>query len=298
MKLLFQKTLLIICVLLLSSIPVFAGTLTVQSFASPIKLANKISQPISINFATDGAWKLLVESLDNRAVNQDNPRYFIPMTKVELAEVGGNPISNFDLGKTIEIKNGETYGINNFNLALNAALSDNDRPGSYVADIKFTLFNKNAVVAEEIFCFRFRQEEISSIEFSQKVINLQMDKEKVLEKNCSQNIPNPLGIYIRSNKDWKLYMSRVSFSKDSGINYYFKVLGGDSSITLNSTNDYIFLNSTPILVASGKSTINESMNYLDRKLINIDYKVKGPENDLLPVGSFSEDFEYRLVTED
>lgn len=298
MKLLFQKILLIVSILLLSNSFVFAGTLTVQNFASPIKFANKISQPISINFASDGVWKLLVESLDSRVVNQDNPRYFIPMTKIELAEVGGNPISNFDLGKTIEIKNGENYGVNNFNLALNAALADNDRPGNYVADIKFTLFNKNVVVAEEIFCFRFRQEEISSIEFSQKVINIQVDKEKVLEKNCSQNIPNPLGIYIRSNKDWKLYISRVSFAKDSGINYYFKTLGGDSSVSLNSTNDYIFLNSIPILVASGKSTICESMNCLDRKLINVDYKVKGPENDLLPVGSFSEDFEYRLVTED
>lgn len=292
------KILVLFIFIFILQVRAIAGSLTVQNFSSPIKIANKISQSVNINFVSDGVWKLLVESLDNRAVNQDYPQYSIPINRIELAEVGGNPIANFDSGRIIEIKNGQNIGTTNFNLALNAALVDSDRPGNYVADVKFTLFNQNAIVAEEIFCFRFRQEEISSIEFSQNVISHTLDKEKSLEKNCSQNIPTPLGLYISSNKDWKLYVRKISDSNDNNLKYYFKVIGGDSTISLNKSSEYVFLNYNPILVASGKSTINTAMNCLDKKLITMGYMIKGPEQDFIPVGSYSDDIEYRLETED
>ena len=275
-----------------------AGTLKIEKFTQPIKLTNKISQPINLSFATQGNWKLLVETLDSRIINQDNPNYSIPITRLELAELGGHPISNFDTGKTIEIKSGNMSGVNNINLALNAIIQDCDRPGNYVADVKFTLIGENATTAEDIYCFRFRQEEIASISFSNKTTNLLINKENLLQKNSSQNLSSPLGLYISSNKDWKLYIKKLPDSKDATLSYFVRVLGGDQSVKCNATNEYIAMTDNSILLASGKSTINDVTSCLNKKLINIDYMIKGPENKFIPAGSCSEEFEYRLETED
>lgn len=275
-----------------------AGALKVERFSSPVKLANKISQPINLSFVAQGNWKLLVEALDSHIRNQDNPNYSIPITRLELAELGGNPIAYFDSGKVIEIKAGGTYGLNNLNLAINVISNDCDRPGNYAAEVKFTLIGDNAVSAEDIYSFRFKQEEIASIVFSNRVLNLSIDKNKILQKGSKQNLPIPLGLYISSNKNWKLYVRKTPDSKDAELSYSVKVLGGDQSINFNMTNEYIPMNENAILLASGKSTINEAMNCLDKKLINIDYQVKGPEDKFISSGSRSEDFEYRLETED
>lgn len=282
--------------LLFLQMPTLAGAIKVERFSSPIKLGNKISQPINLLFSSEGNWKLLVTSLDSRIVNQDNPSYSIPITRLELAELGGNPISNFDFGKIMEIRNGSNTGINNLNLSINVITHEADRPGNYVTEIKFTLLNQNAVVAEDIYSFRFRQEEIASIDFSNKVVNLSLAKDKILQKNASQNLSTPFGLYISSNKDWKLYV-RNSNSGDKTFHYFVKVMGGDSSINSIATNEYIPLTQNPILLASGKSTINSAMNCLEKKLINIDYMIKGPEDKFVPAGSRSEEFEYRLETE-
>jgi len=298
MKLLF-KQILYISVIGLFFLPMMAdaSTLKVERFSSPIKLANKISQPINLSFATDGNWKLLVESFDSQIRNQDNPNFSIPITRLELAEVGGMPISSFETGKIIEIKNSNTSGINNINIALNVINKDCDKPGNYVADVKFTLINQNTVVAEDIYSFRFRQEEISSIDFSKRIVNLSMPKDKILQKGSKQNLTTPLGLYISSNKDWKLYIRNLSNSNDKTLSYFVRVLGGDYSVNCNTTNEYVPISETPILLASGKSTTNEMMGCLDKRLISIDYQVKGPDDRLIKAGSRSEDFEYRLETE-
>jgi len=299
MDLLYKRILYLIFGLILSfSTSADAISLKVEKFSSPIKLANKVSQPINLSFTAEGNWKLLVEALDSQVRNQDNPNYSIPITRLELAALGGNPIAYFDAGKVIEIKSGGSVGINNINLALNVISHDCDRPGNYVADVKFTIIGQNAATSEDIYSFRFRQEEIASIVFSNRVLNLSIDKSKILQKGSKQNLPMPLGMYISSNKNWKLYVRKIPDSKNTELSYSVKVLGGDQAINFNTTNEYIPMNENPILLASGKSTINDTMNCLDKKLINIDYQVKGPDDKFISSGSKSEDFEYRLETED
>lgn len=278
-------------------ISVHAGTLRVEKFSMPIKLANKISQPINLSFMATGNWKLIVQSLDNRITNQDYPNCALPITRLELAQMSGTPITNFDTGKTIEIKSGDLLGVNNLNLALNTITYDSDRPGNYVADIKFTLIDKNSIVAEDIYSLRFMKDEITKMDFSNRITHLKIDRDKILQKNSTQNLPTPLGLYISSNKDWKLYIRKLSNSSDKKLSYFVKVLGGDQSINYNQTPQYIPMTNNPILLASGKATINNVMNCLDKKLINIDYMIKGPENEFIPAGSRSEEFEYRLETE-
>jgi len=281
-----------------------AGTLKIERFSMPIKFANKISQPINLSFAAEGSWRLLVEPLDCQIRNQDNPNYSIPITRMELAESGGAPIANFDSGKIIEIKSGglnsinAINGINNINLALNIKSCDCDRPGNYIADVKFTLIGQNVSPAEDIYSLRYKQDEIASIVFSNRITNLSVDKSKILKKGSTQNLTTPLGLYISSNKNWKLYIRKASASKDTTLSYFVKVLGGEQSVNCNMTNEYIPLKENQILLASGKATINDSMNCLDKKLINIDYQIKGPEDKFISSGSRSEEFEYRLETED
>jgi len=299
MYLLYKRILYItLGIILLLPMNAYAGNIKVEKFSSPIKFANKISQPVNLSFAAEGNWKLLVQALDCKIVNQDNPSTSIPITRLELAELGGNPIAYFDAGKVIEIKSGSSVGINNINLALNVISQDCDRPGNYVADVKFTLIGQNSVTSEDIYSFRFRQDEISSIVFSNRILNLSIDKNKILQKGSKQSLPMPLGMYISSNKNWKLYVRKLPDSKNTELSYSVKVLGGDQAINFNVTNEYILMNENSILLASGKSTINEAMNCLDKKLVNIDYQVKGPDDKFISSGSRSEDFEYRLETED
>lgn len=287
-----------IACLLSAQLAAQATSLRVDRFSMPIILANKISQPLSLSFTAEGNWKLLVEVMDSQIRNQDNPSYSIPTTRLELAQLGGTPISNFDTGKVIEVKSGDINGTNNLNLALNMINFDSDRPGNYVVDVKFTLVSQNNTVAEDIYSFRFTKDEICSIDFSNRVTRLALEKDKILQKNSIQNLSTPLGLYVTSNKDWKLFLRRIPNSKDTTLTYFFKVLGGDQSVNCNMTNEYIHLTETPILIASGKCTINDVMNCLDKKLINIDYQIKGPEDKFIPAGSRSEEFEYSLETDD
>lgn len=300
MNLLFKRTVyaLTACLLLLQT-ATHAATLRVEKFSMPVKLPNKVSQPINLMFSSEGSWKLLAEVMDSQIRNQDNPSYSIPVTRLELSHLGGTPISNFDSGKVIEIKSGDINGApNNLNLALNMINFDSDRPGNYVADVKFTLVDQNNAIAEDIYSFRFMKDEICSIDFSNRVTRLSMEKDKILQKGSTQNLQCPLGLYVTSNKDWKLFVRRIPNSRDNTLNYFVKVLGGDQSVNCNTTNEYLHMTETPLLLATGKSTINDAMNCLDKKLINIDYQVKGPEDRFMPAGSRSEEFEYSLETND
>lgn len=293
---------LILCFTLCIHLPVHAGALQVSKFSNPIKVMNKISQPINLSFISDGNWRVLVEPLDTQIRNLDNPNYTIPITRMELAEMNGMPISNFNVGRALEIKSGNYTGMSNLNLALNIIHSDADYPGNYVTDVKFTLMNNNNIVGEDIYTLRFTQDEIASIDFSRRMLNLKMDKDKVLQKNSSQNLAYPFSLYIASNKNWKLYVRPLSSSNnntDKKLKYFVKVLGsGDNTVTCNQTSEYFPLQQDiPVLIASGKATINQNTSSLDKKIINVDYMVRGPENTFIPAGSKTEEFEYRLETE-
>lgn len=288
----------LLCLTLFCQLTASAATLQVEKFSMPIKILNKVSQPISLNFGTSGEWKILVEPLDGQIRNLDYPNYTLPISRLEISDISGTPISHFEMGRSYEVKTGVTPGINTLSLALNMTLYDCDYPGNYVTDLKFTLIDKNAIVAQDVYSLRIMQDEISSIKFSKNLVNLSIDKDKVLAKNSSQSLPTPLGLYVSCNKNWKLYVRKVNNSNDQTFRYFVKVLpSGDSSITCNSTNEYIAMQETPLLLATGKSTINEIMNVLEQKLINVDYMIKGPEDKFIPAGSKSEEFEYRLETE-
>ena len=175
-------------------------------------------------------------------------------------------------------------------------MNEGDYPGNYFADVKFTLIDKNAVAAKELYTMRFMQDEIAKIDFSKTLVNLSIDKEKVLARNSSQSLPIPLGLYVSSNKNWKLYIRRVNNNPDKTFRYFVKVLpSADSAISCNSTNEFILLQNTPLLLAMGKSTINDAIKSLDRKLINVDYMINGPEYSFIPAGSKSDN---RLITAD
>lgn len=287
---------LFLFIILLSATPVTASMIKVESFAMPQKFLNKISQPLNLIFSAEGKWKLLIENIDGKVINTDNPNYSIPLTNLEVAELGGNPITNFDTGKIIELKSGESFGLNNIGISLNVILSDITRAGNYVTDIKFTLITQDNQVSEDIYCFRFTRDEIAAIEFSRNLVNLKVDKDKVFINNFSQNLSNPLEVYIKANRDWKLYVRKITPQNDN-FTCHVKVLGSDNSVSCNNNYDYMLMNETPILLASGKSTINDCANCLDKKLIYVDYLIKGPENKILPPGSNFEEFEYRLETE-
>lgn len=296
----FHKVLILFIVLLFSTNITFAGSnLQIQKFSNPIKIPNKISQPINVTFATEGNWKLFAEPLDNQIRNIENSNYTLPITRLEVAQMGGAPISHFEMGKSYEIKNGFSAGVQNLNLALNIINFDADYPGSYITDIKFTLMNNDSVMAEEIYTLRFNQEAIASVDFSNQNINLKLEKEKILKKNSSQNLLNPFSVYLSCNKDWKLFLRGTQNDNNKNLRYFVKTLnGGDSSIEYMTTNEYIPMTQNQILLAKGKSTINQMSNSLDKKIINIDYMVKGPEDRFIPAGSTTEQFEYVLETED
>ena len=83
------------------------------------------------------------------------------------------------------------------------------------------------------------------------------------------------------------------------MKYFVKTLnGGDNSIEYIQTNEYAQMNPNQILLAKGKSTINPITNTFDKKIINIDYLIKGPEDKFIPAGMTTEQFEYRLEMED
>lgn len=55
------KTLLYLLIILLSvQLSASAGMLKVEKISNPITIANRVSQPISLSFVTEGNWKLLV----------------------------------------------------------------------------------------------------------------------------------------------------------------------------------------------------------------------------------------------
>ena len=274
-----------------------AGTLQVTKYSQPITVMNKVSQPINLSFVADGNWKILVEPLDSQIRNLDNPSYTLPINRLELAEMNGTPIANFNYGSVLEVKNSNIPGVNNLNLALNMLRSDADYPGNYVTDVKFSLYNNNNLIAEDVYSLRYTQEDIASVEFSRRMMSMKIDKDKVLQKNSKQNLPAPFGLYVSSNRNWKLYVRNLTNDPDKSLKYFMKVMGGgDDTITLNQS-EYIPITSVPIMIASGKSTINQMMNNLEKKIINIDYMVQGPENTFIPAGSKTEEFEYRLETE-
>lgn len=290
----------ILCILFLGVLftpSVKANVLKIDKFSMPVKMGNRISQPVNITFAANGKWRLLVQPLENKVCNQDAPNYSIPIQRLELAELGGRVISNFDIGKVMEVRTGVSAGLNSVNVSLNALTYDSDKPGSYTADIKFTLINETGVTSEEIYNFRFTQNEIAKIDFTNKIVNLKLSKDKILQKNSSQNLDTPIGLYVTSNKNWKLYIRDVSNAKNNDLKYFVRVMSGDRTINCRLNNEHILIGTTPILLASGPSTINSSINSLDKKLIHVDYMIRGPTDKFIKAGSTSNEFEYRLETE-
>jgi len=299
MKTLYKLLILFIAMLFSTNMTWASSNLEIQKFSTPIKIPNKISQPINVTFATDGNWKLFAEPLDNQIRNIDNPNYTLPITRLEVSQIGGAPLSHFEMGKSYEIKNGISSGMQNLNLALNVLNFDADYPGSYITDIKFTLMNNDSVVSEEIYTLRFNQETISSVDFSNRNINLKLEKEKILKKNSSQNLETPFSVYVESNKDWKLFLKGVPTDNTKNLKYFVKTINSsDNSVECINTTEYIPMSQTQILIAKGKSTINQATNSLDKKIVNIDYLVKGPEDSFIPAGTTTEQFEYVLETED
>jgi hypothetical protein len=299
MKLLIRRVLLFyIIYVILFTLPSFAGGIKVEQFASPIKLANRVSQPINLTLATNGRWRLLIQALEPQIYNQGKYNYAIPITRMELAEASGVPISNFSAGKIIEINSSQLNGMNSINLALNVATYDNDRPGFYSTDIKFSLIDESNTVTEAVYNLRFTKDEICSLDFSNQILNLKLDKDKILQNGFTQHLQNHLMVYVKSNKDWKLYIKKQPNSKNNVLTYSVKPLYADNSINLNQANDYTLMKDNSVLLASGKATFNDSIQSLDKKLINIDYMVKGPDNSFIPAGRQSEDFQYILQTED
>lgn len=299
MKFKFKNILYISIMIILPIQPqAIGGNLKVERICTPINIANKISQPVNVTFMANGSWRLLIETVDSQIINQDNPAYSIPLSRLELADISSMPVSNFAPGRMLEIKRGDTIGLNSVNVNFNVMTFDSDRPGNYSACLKFMLISGNTTSAEEIYNFRFQKNEIATIEFPNRVTRLSLDKDKILAKNSMQNLPYPLSVYIKSNKNWKLYIRKFPDSQDKELNYFVKVLGGDQTINCNNSNGYVQITENPLLLATGKATINDVMNCLDRKLINIDYMIKGPENKFISAGEKTEEFEYRLETED
>lgn len=297
--LIYIRNFIVTCFLfLLSLLPASAGAIKVQTFGSPINLINKISQPVNISILNSSTWKILIQALEPSILNQNNPNYSIPLTRLELAELGGNPISAFSNGKVIELASSAMNNINNLNLAFNLLTFENDRPGIYDIDVRFSLVDENRQVTEDVCCLRFIKEEISKIEFSKKIVNLEIDKDKSLQKNFVQNLPTPLCLYVSSNKNWKLYVRKIPDNNPEKINVSFRVVGADKAVNYNRAEYVELADNNLVLVASGKATFNDVANILDKKIINIDYIVKGPENQIMKAGSRLKEFEYRLETED
>jgi hypothetical protein len=294
-----SKLLLLLSVIFISAQLADASNLQIEKISQPIKIPNKISQPITISFAANGHWRLLAEPLDSLIRNVNNPNFTLPVTRLEVAQMGGIPLAHLDTGRACEVLSGNDVGLKNLNLALNVINFDTDYPGSYISDIKFTVVNDDSTVAEDIYTLRFNQDTIATIDFSNRNPFLQLSKENILKKNGTQSLETPFSVYICSNKDWKLYLKGVPTDTNKDIRYFFKVMGAsDNTITTNQTAEFIPMQDNQIFVASGKSTINTATNTLDKKAININYQVKGPEDRFIPAGTKTEEFEYRLETED
>lgn len=273
-----------------------ASSINVKSFSMPVSFSNKVTQPINVAFSSDGAWRIMVEPLDGYINNLNRGDVRLPLDRLELARVNGEPIARFSEGSVVNMLSGDSSGPMSFDIAINAIRSDADPPGSYSVDLRFSLFGDNNISAEDIYTLRFNQNSISSIDFSDKVIQFAIDKENILNKHGSQELKTPLCVYISSNEDWKLFVKKASESQDSELSYFIKVLGADGSIK-TEVFDYVPLDTTPVLIASGKPTVNSSANTLDRKMISISYLVKGPDGKFFKAGSSNENFEYRLETE-
>src|SRR5574344_1628553 len=276
--------------------PTHAGYLKINSFSQPIKTNNKISQQLNINLSASNNYKLYAQALDNKIYCQNKDNYSIPIERLEILDSRGLPISNFILGKNIQIP--QQNSNDNIILNLNLSTFDNDRVGFYSTDIKFTLIDSNNTMSEAVYNFRFNKEEISSIEFSEPTINLKLDKDMILKKKAEQHLLNPLVVYIKSNKNWKLYIRKIP-NTEKKLTYYIKPIFADTSVKLHQSSEYIPLkDSESILIASGKATFNDTLKTLDKRIINTDYLVKGPNDKYIEAGKKFENFQYILETED
>lgn len=276
-----------------------AGSFNVEKFGTINKIGNKLSQPINLSFVSNGAWKLMVEPIDIKIRNLDKAEKSLPITRLEVAKNTGQPLVHFEVGKSYELKRGTSVGANSMNFYINALNYNGDYPGSYIADLKFTIVQNNGSSQEEIFTFRFNQNEISSIEFDKPSVSLNVAKDKALKKNYQDHLKNPFSIYVNSNKDWKLYLLGRKQDEQKRINYYYKIVGvSDSDIKYTNCGEYIPMQDSKVMIAQGKSTLDENTNQLVKKIINMDYMVKGPEGNIIPAGTISTDFEYILESEE
>lgn len=292
-KILYCLILNFICV-----IQTFAGTISVNAYNAPTVFSNKILQTVNVSIVANKFWRLTVYPISKQIDNQSNSNYSLPLSRLELTDAGGNPMVTFGGGKVGNYDSYKTNGLNNFNLNFNITTSENDRPGSYLIGLEFILFDSQGHQSEAYFPLRFQKEEIAFVDFSEQVTHLQLDKDKILQKGVTQDLVTPLSVYVKSNKNWKLYIKRATVLPNSKVTYYTKPLSADNSITLNNTDIYTKMDNNTYLIARGSATFNNFTNTLDKKIINMDYMVKGPEDDFLQVGSESNDFQYILETED
>lgn len=275
-----------------------ANSLEVEKFGLLTKSGDKLRQPIKVTFATSSPWKMTVRAIEPRISNLDKSSKTLPVTRLDISETSGLPLVNLDISRSYRLKQGNTTGQQSLDLYVNTLSYDGDYPGNYSVDLAFTIEQNNGNTEERIFTFRFNQPEVSSVQFDQANLNLSVSKDKVL-KNCQENLRNPFSIYIKSNKDWKLYLIGRKNDEKNVLSYHYKVVGvSDSTVNYTNCGEYLPMKDTKMLIAEGKSTLNEASHQLMSKVINMDYLVKGANGGIIPSGSISADFEYILETEE
>lgn len=300
----YKKLLFLLILSLLVIIPHQCATamnLNIDRYSQSVKMHNKVIQPLTMNFVANSPWKLVVCPLDSNFRNIDNSMNSLPLSRLEISQLNGIPLLRMESGKEYEIQKSQNSGNISLNFILNIALFDSDYPGAYLSDLKFTLINTldNSIIGEDIYNLRFLQDSIAKIEFQTNNLTLQLNKDKILKKNSSQNLSTPFGIYVSSNKNWKLYLKGPETNNEKTLKYLFKVLPStDSLVECIPSLEYRPVKQEKVLIAKGKATINPMTNNLEKKIVNIDYMVRGPEDKYIPSGSSTDEFEYILESED
>lgn len=278
----------IICI-----VNVNAATITINPNLLPIESGNTISQPVNVTISGASNWYINVVTIGDI---YNTTGSYIPLSHVNIFGQDGTLISNLLNSYYIPYPMNKV-GSNNFNLNFSLTTDDSDRPGIYSKYIAINLYDNGNLADIAFFNLKFNKNEISSVEFSENTTRLSLDKDKILQKGVTQDLNTPLTVYVKSNKDWKLYIRKSTITPNSKITLYIKTMTSDSSIKLDNASGYTKMDTNTYLIASGKATFNDTTRILDKKFITMDYMVKGPDNEFLPVGSESDNIQYILETE-
>ena len=272
----------------------YAGSdLSVTALGSPVKSGDFIFQDLSLSLKTKHNWQLIVTPLNGSLINTSHPSSRISIGRLTVQDEDTNNTYSLKSNKPMVISSGNDVDKFDKKITLKFINSDADYPGTYTANLQFTLLTSTGS-SSDIYTLQITQPEVRDIYVTPNTVDINISSENSQLSSFSQESTTATKLYIHSNRAWKLILNGLN--NKNLINYAFKVTSNTGSSKVYYNTDYTSLPYGSFIIAEGAPTVSSNGADLEPQIIEVNYRIKTDKANNLSAGSYPFNIRYDLIS--